>query len=493
MLMPRELSPYVNLGRRKKAAIFVFLMISLFIATLDTQIVATAIPTIVGDLGQAEHYTWIPSSYILAQCAVMPVYGKFGDLFGRKYVLIAALAIFVTGSLACAASWSMGSLIAARVFQGLGTGGLLVSTFAVSADLFQPSERARFQSYLSLVYVLGAFTGPPLGGFVAETFGWRFIFLMTAPLGLLATLGFAVACPPTVPERKPRIDYAGAATVMTAVGSFVLWVNSGQMFAGFLTTASVAVAGVAALSIAAFVAVERSAAEPIIPLPLFSRAEFVLLCLATMSNGAMSIGLVYHHAYFLQMTAGLSPAEAGFFFVALTVGVTSGALLSGRFMAVRQSYATSLRISLGIGCLCLLLFSRAPVGTPIPFFAAGLLVLGFSIGFGMYAPMLGAQLSVVPAQLGAATGTITLVRMVGAAMANAFFGAVFIAFLASGPVAGVDDPTTITPTMLRSMDPATRKEVVTRFADAFSMMYLSAAAVAAAGFAAALRLRDGSR
>ena len=200
-----------------RLTLFFFLMTALFMATLDNQIVATALPTIVGEFGQMERFGWIGSAYLLATCAVMPLYGKLGDLFGRKYVMITAVTIFTLGSIACGLAVSMNTLIAARVLQGLGGGGIMVSIFSITADLFEPRERARYQSYSSLVLMASGAVGPVLGGTISDLFGWRSIFLINIPIGIAVLIGLFVFLPYRRPTRRPTIDYAGALLLAAAV------------------------------------------------------------------------------------------------------------------------------------------------------------------------------------------------------------------------------------------------------------------------------------
>ncbi len=183
-------------------------MTAMFMATLDNQIVSTALPTIVGEFGHLERFGWIGSAYLLSLSAVMPLYGKLGDLFGRKYVMMTAIMIFTVGSAVCGLAVSMNTLIAARVLQGLGGGGIMVSIFAVNADLFEPRERARYQSYSSLVLMASGAIGPVLGGTMSDLFGWRSIFLVNVPIGFIVLTGLAFMLPYRKPHRRPKIDYA---------------------------------------------------------------------------------------------------------------------------------------------------------------------------------------------------------------------------------------------------------------------------------------------
>ena len=469
---------------RQQLTVFGFLMLTQFVATMDTQIVATAIPTIVGELGQAERFGWLVSAYVLAQCAVMPIYGKLGDLIGRKVVVLAALAIFLVGSALCAASWSMTSLIAARTLQGLGNGGLLVSVFAVGADLFEPRTRARFQGYLSFVFVLGSFVGPTLGGYLTETLGWRSIFFVNLVPGLAAMAGFLIFMPRHISDRRPVIDYAGAITLALAVTLVVTWVDSPRVFGGFASAPSLGFAAAAILAAAAWVAVERRAPEPVLPLGLLARRDFALLVGATVACGAVSVGLVNYYAYFLQMGLGKSPTDAGLYFIAITVGVSSGALVSGRLMSRGVPFTTPLRVSLALSAAMLVVFSWATHHVWDPALAAMFVVQGVSTGLAMNATVLGAQVSAPRGDVGAATGAISLVRTVGAAVAIAVFGTI----LARG-IEGLGQGGAMTPGRMAALAPEARADLLARYTDSFEVLFLCAASIALAGFGAACLIR----
>src|SRR6478609_7403332 len=226
---------------RRRLVLFLCLMLAMFMATLDNQIVSTALPTIVGEFGHLERFGWIGSAYLLSLSAVMPVYGKLGDLFGRKYVMMTAIAIFTVGSAVCGLAVSMNTLIAARVLQGLGGGGIMVSIFAVNADLFEPRERARYQSYSSLVLMASGAIGPVLGGAMSDLFGWRSIFLVNVPIGFVVLVGLALMLPYRKPNRRPKIDYAGALLLALTTASIVLAADGAQVFGSLVAPQSLAI------------------------------------------------------------------------------------------------------------------------------------------------------------------------------------------------------------------------------------------------------------
>lgn len=473
----------------KHLVIFPFLALTLLLATLDNQIVATAMPTIVGDLGAAQHLSWLISAYILSQCAVIPIYGKLGDLFGRKYVTVAALGLFTLGSILCAGSWSMESLIVARVVQGLGAGGLLVSVFAICADLFEPARRAKFQSYLSFTLVFGSCIGPTLGGFLTEAFGWRSIFLVTAPIGVVSIIGILKFLPLKISERQPVIDYAGALMLALTVAMLVVWGGSVNVFGSFGSAQSVAL-GIAAVSAgAAWVLVERRAKEPIIPLQLLAQRNFLLLAIATMCSGAVALGLVNYYAYFLQMVVGLSPMQAGLYFIALTIGVSMGALVSGRLMSRGVDFVTPLRVSLVLSGITLSIFSFLPQNASTAELSLAFIIQGGAVGLSMNASVLGAQVTATERDVGAATSAISLARMIGAAFGIAIYGSIMATGLSGVGLPENEGLVGMTPEVLHELPPKLYTLVVSSFASSFSILFQVAAAMAIFGFFTTLFIR----
>ncbi|MDD1500604.1 MAG: MDR family MFS transporter [Agrobacterium cavarae] len=477
---------------RRRLVVFLFLMLAMFMATLDNQIVSTALPTIVGEFGALERFGWVGSAYLLATSAVMPVYGKLGDLFGRKYVMIFAVVLFTIGSLACGLAWSMDSLIAARVLQGLGGGGIMVSIFSVNADLFAPRERARYQSYSSLVIMASGSVGPILGGTMSDLFGWRSIFLINLPIGIVVLLGLAFLLPYRRPDRQPKIDYIGAVLLAAAISSVVLWADSAELFGSLIAWQSLAIIAFAIVCATLWVQVEKRAPEPIVPLRLFKDSTFPLLMIISIVSGGLGIGMVNYYALFLQTTTGLSPSEAGLFFIAVTGGIVMGSLTAGRLISKTGSYKPFSIISLSIAVVAMLSLSQVHVGTPLAIIAALLLLQGLGVGLGQQAPIIGVQNSAAKADIGAASGAVTLTRMGGAALAISIYGAVISSSLkgTSADIQGVGNIQELTPKMLAQLPAASQHAVADLYAAAFTPLFLVAAATAVIGLVAAVMLKN---
>ncbi len=477
---------------RRRLIVFLFLMLAMFMATLDNQIVSTALPTIVGEFGALERFGWVGSAYLLATSAVMPVYGKLGDLFGRKYVMIFAVVLFTIGSLACGLAWSMDSLIAARVLQGLGGGGIMVSIFSVNADLFAPRERARYQSYSSLVIMASGSVGPILGGTMSDLFGWRSIFLINLPIGIVVLLGLAFLLPYRRPDRQPKIDYIGAVLLAAAISSVVLWADSAELFGSLIAWQSLAIIAFAIVCATLWVQVEKRAPEPIVPLRLFKDSTFPLLMIISIVSGGLGIGMVNYYALFLQTTTGLSPSEAGLFFIAVTGGIVIGSLTAGRLISKTGSYKPFSIISLSIAVVAMLSLSQVHAGTPLAIIAALLLLQGLGVGLGQQAPIIGVQNSAAKADIGAASGAVTLTRMGGAALAISIYGAVISSSLkgTGADIQGVGNIQELTPKMLAQLPAASQHAVADLYAAAFTPLFLVAAATAVIGLVAAVMLKN---
>lgn len=417
------------MSQSAKTVIFISLMCCTFLAMLDSQIVATAMPSIMADLGEIEKFSWIGSAYLITHSAVMPICGKLGDLFGRKYVLVASVVLFVVASLGCGLAGSTNWLIAARFVQGAGAGGIIVSVFAAMADIFAPRERARYQSFASLVLLLSASIGPFLGGILTQYLGWRWIFLVNLPIGIFALLFLIWVLPNSRPTRKPVIDYAGAALVLALVSLLVIWGDSPQLFGGLFAPMGLGVlAAIAALG-TAFVLVERRAPEPVLSMSILTHPTVLRLLVISVGSGAVGIGMVNYHALYLQNTTGLAPAQTGTFFIILMTGVACGSMLTGRLISRSGNYKPVLAVGLlGAGVSLLLL---AMLGHALPLWGLGLLygALGVFGGLGQQVPTLAAQMHVAKSDIGAATGAVSLFRVTGAAVAGAVYGSLLHARL----------------------------------------------------------------
>lgn len=486
---PGESPVALPLPHRQRMMVLGIVMLCIFTAMLSNQIVATALPSIVSTFDGMERFGWVGSAYLLAQATVMPIYGKMGDLVGRRAVLVFALAMFLLGSASCALAWSMESLIAARALQGLGGGGIIVSAFGVTADIFQPRERARYQSYNSLLLVASASIGPTAGGVLSATLGWRSIFLVTLPLGLVALVGVMLLLPAIRSGRTVRIDYGGALTLAVAIIGLVLVADSHQIFGSFASWQSIGLFALIAAALVAWVRIERRVSEPVIPLELFRSRNFSLLLIVAAISGAGTIGLLNFFSLYLQMAIGYAPTIAGLFFIVLTGGLAVGALGAGRLISATGLYKPLLVVGALVAGIALTGFAMVPAGVSAWVIGGLLLLHGLAAGLSQQAPIIGAQYEVERGHVGAATGAITLARIGGASLAMSVYSAIVASGLASVSVPGVEAIGGLSPLAFPDLDPAVRMAVEAAFTSALKPMFLTAAGLSFASLFAALGLR----
>ncbi|SON57487.1 Multidrug-efflux transporter 3 [Hartmannibacter diazotrophicus] len=477
---------------RLRLIVFAFLMAGVFMATLDVQIIATALPTIVGEFGHIERFGWVGSAYLLTSSAIMPIYGKLGDLFGRKYTVMTAIGLFVLGSLTCGLAVSMDTLIAARVLQALGGGGIMVSIFSINADLFAPRERAKYQSYSSLMLMASGFIGPVLGGTMSDLFGWRSIFLINLPIGIVVLLGLGLLFPNRRPDRKPKIDYAGALLLAGVTASIVLWADGSELFGGLFSPLAIAVIGAGAICLVFWVRVERRVPEPVIPLSLFANPTIARLLIISVASGSIGIGMVNYIALYLQSTLSMSPTAAGLFFIPLTGGIAAGSITAGRIMSRTGRYKIFSILSMTTCLVALLSLSLLGPETPLILAAAILLVDGIGIGVGQQVPILGIQNAADRRDVGAATGSATLTRMGGASIAISIYGAIVAAGLApfATTIPGVPNLEKLSPDVLSALPSQTQQMIGLAYQQAFHPLFLVAAGYALVGLLTAISLRN---
>ncbi|WP_404404278.1 MDR family MFS transporter [Pelagibacterium halotolerans] len=487
-----------SLSPTRKLTIYLAVLFGLFMATLDAQIIATALPTIAADLGKLELFGWVGAAYLLATASVTPFYGKLGDLFGRKPVFMAAIILFVLGSLACGLAWSMEALIAARVLQGIGGGGLMTSAFAVIADLFEPRERAKYQGFTAAAFTLSNLVGPVAGGVISQAIGWPFVFLVNLPIGIAVIAVVVIAMPRFETGRSPKIDYIGGFLLAAAVTLAVFWAEEvvGNGYGGAM---GYVLPVLVVLSATGFVLVERRAVEPIIPLRLFADSTISLTLIISVLAGVTTLGMLNYFALFLQTVTGLPPALAGLLFLPASVGSLVASIGSGYLVARSGRYKIYPVISMALGIAVLLVFATVHAGTPVWFIGGLMFLFSISIGLQMQTLMVAVQAAAPHRDVGAATGALTLARMVGASLGLAANGGLLTAALTRGQA--VLSPQTLTtmnertmtdmtPDVIATLPPAAAAEVVETFSGAFGTLFYFGAAMLAAGLVCALMMKD---
>jgi EmrB/QacA subfamily drug resistance transporter len=378
-------------SRQRVRLIFAALLLVLLLASLDQTIVSTALPTIVGDLGGLDHLSWVVTAYLLTATVAGPLYGKLGDLFGRKPVLQAAIAIFLVGSALCGLAQGMGQLIAFRALQGLGAGGLIVVTLAVVGDIIPPRERGRYQGYFGAVFGVSTVIGPLLGGFFVDNLSWRWIFYVNLPIGLAALAVIGVAFRTRAERTHHAIDYLGAALLAADLTAIVLFTSLGGTTWAWGSWQVVSLVAASIVLLPAFVLVERRAAEPILPLSLVRNRTFAVTSAVGFIVGFSLFGAVTFLPLYLQVTKASSPTRSGLELTPLMAGVLVTSILSGNLITRWGRYRPFPIAGTAVMALGLLLLSRLQAGTPKWQVLGSASVLGLGLGMVMQVLVLAVQ------------------------------------------------------------------------------------------------------
>lgn len=474
--------------------LFVFgaVLLAMFLAALDMQVVTTALPTIVADLGEIERFSWISTAYLLASSLTMPLYGKFSDLFGRKLVFLASVTVFIFGSIACALSTSMTGLIVARFFQGFGGGGLMVLAFSVIADLFEPRERARYQGYAGGVFVVGSVIGPVLGGAMSDAFGWRSIFTINLPIGIIVLFALAFMLPRRLFRTRPKIDVAGAFLVGGAITGVVLSCDLDGRALAWTSPAAIGLAVFALACIVALPFVERRAAEPILPPFMFREPTIVKCLIISVATGTIALGLLNYLGLFFQTVAGATPTQSGLLFLPTPFGVAITSTLVGVRISQTGRYKWFPVASMAMAICALCAYAMLGPGTPWIVILAVVGFFGISIGMTQQVTVLAAQNAAPHSVVGTVTGAISLARMCGSLTGLSLYGAILTNRLdAALAASGLDRSYgTLSPAEIAALPEPTHSTVLSAFDAASTAVFYAAIPMLVVGLAAALLLKD---
>ena len=474
--------------------IFTALLLVLLLASLDQTIVATALPTIVGELGGIQHLSWVVTAYLLAATISGPLYGKLGDLYGRKIVLQTAIAIFLIGSALCGLSQNMTELIAFRALQGLGGGGLIVSTLAIVGDVVPPRERGRYQGFFGAVFGVSTIIGPLLGGFFVDNLSWRWIFYVNLPIGVLAFAVIGAVFHAPTERREHVVDYLGAALLAAGLAGIVLYTSLGGTTYPWGSPWMITLLTFGVLSLGAFVLVESRVPEPILPLVLFKNRVFTVTSAVGFIIGLALFGAVTYLPVYLQLAKGKSPTESGLLLTPMMGGLLVTSILSGQLISRYGRYRPFPIIGTAITAGGLALLSRLDLGTSITTVGLYMLVLGLGLGMVMQVLVLAAQNAVPYEYLGVATSASTMFRQIGGSVGVSVFGAIFAnqlaTHLAGKLPAGVPVPKTASPELVKHLPPAVRQGYIEAVTLSLHPIFLSAAAVSLLAFALTWLLRE---
>ncbi len=481
--------------REQRNLIFAALMLVLFLASLDQTIVGTALPTIVGDLGGLAHLSWVVTAYLLTSTVSTPIYGKLGDLFGRKRMLQAAIVIFLIGSALCGVAQDMVQLIVFRGIQGLGAGGLFVLTISAIADVVPARERGKYQGLFGGMFGLSTIIGPLLGGFFVEHLSWRWIFYINIPTGLVAFAIIGVAFHAHTATRKPIIDYAGAVTLATALTATVLFTSLGGTTYPWDSALVLGLIALAVVSTLAFLFVETRAAEPILPLALFQNRNFAVTSGAGFIVGLSMFGAITFLPLYLQVVQGQAPTQSGLMLIPMMLGLLTMSIIAGRVISKTGRYRFFPIFGTAMMTLGLYLLSWLDVDTPAWVAAADMVVMGIGLGCVMQVLVLVVQNSVDFKYLGVSTAASTLFRAIGGSIGLAIFGNIFAtgltAQIASRLPPGTSlPPEQVNPRMIDALPPAARAVFMPAFTGALHPVFLLAAMAGVVAFALAWLVKE---
>src|SRR5438105_3565744 len=429
--------------------VFAGTMLAMLLAALDQTIVATALPRIALDLHGIQHYAWVADAYLLTSTVTVPLYGKLSDMFGRRSLFLVAITIFLIGSALSGLAQSMTQLILFRGLQGLGAGGMLPLAQATVGDLFSGRERGRYAGYTGAVFASASIIGPLLGGYLTDSVSWRWIFYINLPLGALALLVIATRMQIPFQRREHRIDYLGAAVLTAAVACLLFVAVWGGITYPWVSPEIIGLAVAGALLVGVFVAVERRAEEPVIPLGLFRDSIFNVTTGTAFLFGVAMFGAVVFIPLFMQKVIGVSATNSGIVLMPLMLGWVATSILAGQLVSRTGRYKVLPMVGSIVVLGAFYLLSRLNVHSTSTTAIIDMIVLGMGMGLVFQVYLVAMQNSIDPRQMGIATATTQFFRSMGATFGVAAFGTVLINRFVNeltarlGPLAGHLKPSEI--------------------------------------------------
>jgi len=411
-------------------------MVALLLAALDQTIVATALPRIVGDLGGLSSYSWVITAYVLAAAVTVPLYGKLGDIYGRRRLYIVAISIFLFGSVLCGLAQSMTELVLARAVQGMGAGGLFALAIATVGVIVPPRDRGRYQGLIGATFAAGSILGPAIGGLIVDNTTWRWVFFVNLPVGAVALAVIAIAIPKRTEHREHSLDLLGAALLAIATTTFLLDLVWGGEEYAWTALPVLGAFGITLVAVIAFVFVERRAKEPILPFE-FLRNPIVAAGVASVGLSAMAmVGTIAFVPLFVQGVIGTSATSSGVVLTPFMLGAVTASAISGQWISRSGHYrpnAIAGPIVLGTG---LFLLSRMDTSTTNAEAAAFMVVSGIGLGMMMQVFVIAVQNQVPMRAMGSATALTQFTRSIGATLGVTLMGVIVNHGLASGSTLG---------------------------------------------------------
>jgi EmrB/QacA subfamily drug resistance transporter len=482
--------------RREVLIILPGLLLAIMLAMLDQLVVSTALPRIVGDLGGVTHLSWVVTAYVLASTVTTPLYGKLGDLYGRKRLLMAAIIIFLVGSALSGLSQTMDQLIVFRALQGLGAGGLLVGAIATIGDLVSPRERGQYMGYIMAAMTLAMIAGPLVGGYITDSLSWRWIFYINMPIGGAALIYLALTL--HVPRHivKHKIDYLGSVLLAVAAASLVLLTTWGGTQYPWRSAQIMFLGAVAVVATAGFIAVERRAAEPVLPLHVFRNRNFSLVTAMSFLLGLAMFGALTFLPLYQQTVQRLSATESGLMLIPLMLGSTVTTLIAGRVTTRSGRYKALPIIGGAVMTVAMYLLTMLNDNTSLVTSGLFFVVLGVGMGFLMQITTLVAQNSVAMSDIGVASSSRTFFQQIGGSIGVSAFGAIFAHQLTSELHAKMPalhlnaGGGQLNPVVVAHLPAAVKNVVFTAITHATTEVFFWAAPAAAAVFILACFLKE---